>query len=243
MKYLILLFLISFNLHASNWLNHSKIKSGSVEAYSLKSDCERISQEKCYDLESYPSSVFSEATILVDDYSKPIYDQKDTQSCSNETECTAKFVALVCSENLYQKIKNIDLLQVYCVKLAGYEKKEEKIISLDPNKVSAWESQKAIEAQKATKEAQINSAEKRMASGRRVIALMLVRNSAKGLTKPQVAQMNSLYSSIKNLLETGSLETAKEAIQAITPDGTIVTNADKEDLVNEIDKEIVKLAN
>ena len=238
MKKILLLSLAIFTVttHAENWLNHSKIKSGSVEAFSLKSDCERISGEKCFDIGEYPSSVYSEVDVEVDDYSKPNYLKADTQSCLSESDCSAKFLALVCSQNDYEKIKNLDLLQVYCSKFVGYDKKLEKSIALDSAKVSALNAQKAIEAQAATKEAGIQFALKRIECGKRVIGLLVLRNSTKTLTTANVAQINTVYAPIKGLIDTGSLITAKEQMELITPDGTLITQEDKNELVQEINK-------
>lgn len=237
MKYLILTLILFSNLaSAGNWLNQSKIKLGSVEAYSLKSDCERVSGEKCFDLGDYPSSVYSEIDIQVDDYTKPNYLKADTQACLDESDCSAKFLALVCTENDYEKIKNLDLLQVYCVKLAGYEKKNEKTIQLDSEKLSAWQSQEANKATERAREMAIQGALKRIECGKRVIGLLVVRNASKNLSTAQIGQINTVYAPIKGLIDTGSLVTAKEQMQAITPDGLLITTEDKNDLIQEITK-------
>lgn len=237
MKYLIFTLILFSNLvHAENWLNHSKIKSGSVEAYSLKSDCERISGEECFDLGDNPSSVFSEVDVEVDDYSKPNYLKADTQSCLDEPDCSAKFLALVCTQNDYDKIKNLDLLQVYCVKLAGYEKKYEKTIQLDSQKLTTWQSQKAIEATERAREMAIQASIKRIECGKRIIGIIIYRNSLKSLTTAQVGQLNTSYAPIIGLISTGSLITAREAIQAHVPDGTVITEQDKTEALAEADK-------
>lgn len=70
--------------------------------------------------------------------------------------------------------------------------------------------------------------------GKKVIALLAVRNVPKNLTTAQIAQINSIYAEIKTLLETGSLVTAKEKISEVTPDGVLVTEADKTALINEL---------
>lgn len=197
-KLILILFLFSSLVHAENWLNHSKIKSGSVEAYSLKSDCEKISGEKCYDVGVYPSSVYSEISILVDDYSKPILNQSG--------------------------------------EISGYEQKSEKSIQLDEAKLSAWQSQEAIKASERAREMAIQTAIARIECGKRVIGLLIVRNSTKSLTTGQVGQINSIYSPIKGLIDTGSLVTAKEQMLAITPDGSLIAQEDKDELLAEITK-------
>lgn len=238
MKYLILTVMcfLSLNLHAENWLNHSKIKSGSIEAYSLKSDCERISGERCFDLGELPSSVFSEVDEEVDDTSKPIYSKSEMVSCVSKANCDLIFLTKVCTDSTESLIKNYDLLEVYCSKWVGYEKKLQKTITQDAQKVSAWESQKAIEATGRAREMAIQTALKRIDCGKRVIGLLVVRNSTKSLTTAQIGQINSIYSPIKGLIDTGSLVTAKELMTAITPDGVLITLEDKNELLEEITK-------
>jgi hypothetical protein len=237
MKYLILTILLFTQIaHAENWLNHTKIKSGSIEAFSLKHDCERVSGEECFDLGIYPSSIHSEYDKEVDDYTRPTYFKADELSCSDEIDCSAKFLALTCTQNDYYKIKNLDLLQVYCVKLAGYEKKFIKSIMLDTQKLQDYQAQEVIKAQAGQKESNVQTAIKKIDCGKRVIALMVVRNVPKALSPTQIAQMNTVSAPIKGLLGTASLVTAKEFIMATVADGVLVTEADKTDLANETQK-------
>lgn len=94
----------------------------------------------------------------------------------------------------------------------------------------------ALRQQSAQYEAAISKALQAMNCGRRVMAVLLVRNSTKNLSKPQVAQMVAQYDQPKSLLETGSLDTAKDLINSLQVDGTLVTEADKVALASEIDK-------
>lgn len=237
MKHIILSLILFSNLvHAENWLNHSKIKSGSVEAYSLKSDCERISGEECFDLGDNPSSVFSEVDVEVDDTSKPLYSKSEIQSCASIGECDQIHSSKTCSNELETSIKNYELLEVYCSRFLGYEKKLEKTIQLDSQKLSAWQSQEANKATERAREMAIQTALKRIECGKRVIGLLVVRNASKTLTTAQIGQINTVYAPIKGLIDTGSLVTAKEQMQAITPDGLLITTEDKNDLIQEITK-------
>lgn len=237
MKYLIYLFLICSNLSfAENWLNHSKIKLESKEAYSLKLDCEKNSGEKCYDLGDYPAGIFSEIDIEVDDNSKPIYSKNEIQPCSSVETCQAINATKQCSITGESPIVRLDTMEVYCSRFVGYEKKLEKTISLDQAKLSAWESQEAIKAQARQKEDGVQLAIRKIDCGKRVIALLVLRNAPKGLSTAQIAQLNSVYAPIKGLLETASLVTAKEQILAVNADGVLITEADKTDLANETQK-------
>lgn len=153
--------------------------------------------------------------------------KEQTDSCADAVECQSKFESLVCDSSGFNPIKNLDLMEVYCTKF------EAKHIISNASLKAAYE---ASQAQEKALEDGVKSALKRIEHGKRVIALLLVRNSSKNLSKGQVKQMVSTYAEIKGLLETGSLETAKDEINLITPDGTIVTEGDKSALVSEIDK-------
>lgn len=237
MKMYLFLILIFFTLSASagNWLNHSKIKLGSSEAYSIKADCEAQSHELCYDM-VYPSSNYSEVNQNADDYNQPIYSKSEVQDCISNANCDVIHEAKTCSDPQESSIKNYDLQQVYCSKLVGYEQKVIQVIALDQAKLSAWEEQETIKETARQKESAIQTALKRIECGKRVVGLLIVRNSVKSLNTSQVAQINTVYAPIKDLIDTGSLVTAKEAMLAITPDGTLITQGDKDDLVAEITK-------
>lgn len=227
--------LVSLSTHAENWLNATKILASSIEAHSLRADCERISGEKCYELGNYPSSVYSRGLIEVDDYSKPNYTKSQIEPCENQDECDLIHASKVCPLDR-TLIKNYEQLQVYCSKLVGYEKKSEATIVLDQEKKQAWEIEKSIQSAIAQSEAYIQLALKKISCGERVIALLVVRNQPKNLTPQQVAQMNSVYAPIKGLLETASLVTAKSYIEATVADGVLITEADKVALASETQK-------
>lgn len=75
---------------------------------------------------------------------------------------------------------------------------------------------------------------KRMEFGKRIIAIMSIRNDAKSLDTAQITQFAADYADINVALQNGSIATAKALINAITPDGTITTEADKTALIDEI---------
>jgi hypothetical protein len=85
----------------------------------------------------------------------------------------------------------------------------------------------AIKAAEAQLQAAMEQARKSQACGKDTMAYLLVRNAQKQLSTSQVKQLVETYSTIKSLLESGSLTTAKEEISAVTADGVIVTEADK----------------
>lgn len=217
----LLIFLLSFSAQASNWMPVSKIQSNSTQAYQLESECVKQSQEQCLDVGNQPQKVALGYASLEDEYLKA-----DSQACLNQADCDLKFTELTCSQQDWQKIKNIDLLEVYCVKLIG------KKLTLDEASWTAYQNaQNAAQAQSAA----LGQAKKARECGSSVMDLVLVRNTPKALTKGQVKQLVTTLNPIKSLLETGSLVTAKEEVQAIAADGTIITEGDKLAVVAAID--------
>lgn len=87
----------------------------------------------------------------------------------------------------------------------------------------------------------INNRMNRQDFGRRLIAIMSIRNDAKALNQSQIVQFASDYADINMALLNGSIATAKALIQAITPDGTITTQADKDALIAEINANETRL--
>lgn len=231
MKFLILL-LISFNLYA-NYIPESQVESCGPKTVWLKpGKC----GENCIKIDKDYNCNYSElADEMINDQEKPIWATRSmVESCSGQADCEQKVSDKECVDERWA-LTNAEFTETWCNKITGYEQKlsGRKIIVENATKKAAYESSKATND--AT-EAGIQTAIKRINHGKRIIALLLVRNSPKGLNKGQIKQMNATYAEIKGLLETGSLETAKDEINAITPDGTIVTEADKTALVAEINK-------
>lgn len=106
----------------------------------------------------------------------------------------------------------------------GFFTLEDGIFAVDQ---SALDAHHTSLAEAAAKEQSIAVALQRMEWGKRVIALVLVQNSKKVLSNVQIAQINATFAQIKGLLETGSLNTAKDAISSISPDGVLVSDEDK----------------
>jgi hypothetical protein len=201
--------------------------------------CEKQSNTLCYDAGSCPL-VYCD---LVDEVvnGAPIYTVNNQQSCTLEvsegqtkTDCQLKLEALVCDEN-FEAILREDLLEVRCTRLDGYEQvlTGRKVLQSNPTKFATYQAQQAAQAQMRAALAQ---ARRLRECGNNVIDLLLVRNAPKNLSTAQVKQIVSTYSSIQALLQSGSLNSAKEEIQAVEADGILVTNEDKTALVAEIDK-------
>lgn len=75
---------------------------------------------------------------------------------------------------------------------------------------------------------------KRQDFGRRLIAIITIRNDVKNLTSQQEEQIATSFASINSALLNGRIDNAKADIQAIVPDGTLVTQADIDAILAEI---------
>ena len=236
MKFLTLL-LISFSASAS-YLPESKIgqDTNGITIYNNSGKCASVYSEKCIKIKKGYNHVYSElADEMVNDYSKPTWATRSmVEVCSGQADCEQKVSDKACVDERHA-LTDAEFTETWCNKITGYEQvlSGNKIIVENATKKAAYDSAKAASD---AMEAAIEQAFKAINHGKRVIALLVVRNASKGLTTAQIEQMNSTYAEIKNLLETGSLVTAKEKINLITPDGTIVTEADKTALVSEINK-------
>ena len=244
MKILILLF-FPFLVFAKNYVGHSPIDCSKVFSTLGKCQIEKTNcasfdfGESCLDFDLADEMIdgnaqFSAKTNIVacgavdDDPETPFINEK-------YQDCLSKFPEITCDDPEATKFVNAEMTEAYCSKFLGYEQvpSGKKILVLNQSKKDA---RLAAQAQEDAYEGAIEAASKRIGYGKRILAIIIVRNAQKGLNKGQIKQMNQTYAEIKDLLETGSLETAKDEILAITPDGTIVTEDDKTALVAEIDK-------
>lgn len=235
MKFFILLL---FPMTAwSNFVASSKINDSNRTVYLRKGLCEQKESESCYRWErDFIPGAVELRQVQVDDLSRPIFSRREkVQSCASEAECTA-LLPDHCTTDWpeYESKFDRDQMRVYCQRFLGYEQKlsdEPRLVKNDSEHATKVAEREASQQ----KEASIAQAMRAINCGKRVIAYLVVRNGTKNLTVPQVKSMNEAYSGIKDLLETGSLETAKTEIQAVTADGTLITEDDKSALVAELD--------
>lgn len=230
MKYLIL-FLITFTASA-NYVKQAELSTDSISKVWVKqSDC----GQGCISIPfGYNKNFHKMIDEEIDDVTSPINSKNDIEACADQAACETALALKVCTDS--NETAYIDALftELYCSKVTGYNQKlsGRKIVVEDAALKTSFESQKT---QDQAKEAAIQMAQKAMKCGQRVIAAMLIRNQPKGLTKPQVRNLVKTYSDIKDLLETGSLDSAREDIAAVVVNAPIVTQADKDALVAELD--------
>ncbi len=90
-------------------------------------------------------------------------------------------------------------------------------------------------------EADIAIRMKRIQFGQRLVAIMSIRNDAKDLTGEQVVQLIQDFAAINTAWLNGMIETSRAMVNAITPDETILTTADKTAILAEIDANLAAL--
>jgi len=93
-----------------------------------------------------------------------------------------------------------------------------------------------IADQEEADEQEVQDSLKAMNCGRRVKARKFVRGKGKGLSKGQKKNKGSAYKDIDAFLDEGDLEAAREEINSLTADGTLITTTDKLALIKELDK-------
>jgi hypothetical protein len=218
----ILLIFISGHASASNWMPVSKIQSQSKQAFQLKSECEKTG-EQCLDIGDDIGAIEGGFISLSNDWGP----ESEIEECSSEADCIAKEQAKTCPipPEKWFKFRSNDNSRVYCIELIG------KQLVLDTAGLQAFNE---LKQQKELVAQGISAAEERMDYGKKVIALLVYRNSLKTLNESQINQINTIYAPIKGLLETGSLRTARQVINGITPDGVLITSEDKQAILDKI---------
>jgi len=226
---LLILFIFSFSALAEN-VNYTP---DGKESFVSKKECKK-KHDKCYKIKV--ESLYVDYDLVdeyVNDYEKPEWGTRSMiTACTGEEDCKAKALELECVDGRWS-LYNAEYSEVWCNKITGYAQKAtgRKHLVINESKKQSRLNSEALEKQKSMA---ISQALKRMDKGRKVIGLMLVRNSTKTLTKKQIRLMNKTYSEVKDLLETGSLESAHEAINELVPDGVLVTAEDKTALLSEL---------
>ena len=233
----LLLFVVVSNYTFANWVKQSDIANETISTvYMKKSSC----GSDCLKIPSgFNKNYHKLFDVMMDDIANPNYELKsDVVACVDEADCIAKESAQVCiasdSIHPYFVVRVADNSEVYCTRIVSYAQVPTgvKEVREDSTLKSAFD---ASELVRLDDETVMNIALKSMNCGKRVKARLLVRNSPKGLNNGQKKQIVNLYSEIQSLLEAGSLEAAKAEIQAVSPDGVLITSGDLTALINELD--------
>lgn len=231
---LTIIFIFGFcKAHAENWFPVGKQNAKTI--WVKKDRCEQVEGQACYDITGKDLRFHEPITQMVDDQSKPIMKPPyNATNCDSDADCELKRNALECSMGDYPTQEKNEILPGWtlaCTGITGYQQKEETVLVENADLKAQVQFQ---DQAKNTLESQIQARTKRIGFGTRIVALMGVRNDAKNLTAEQSAGFLSTYGPIMQMLQAGALDTAKAQIEAITPDGTITTQADKDAILSEI---------
>jgi hypothetical protein len=228
MKYVLLILailIIAFN-HAQACKNsapESVVRAMTKEQEIEGKECKDLPDEQCICFDGIDVN----SAELVDNMVLDFIRKENAVSCTDEADCLAKEAEQVCTLGKVIRTES----EVYCAV---------EVMKADGKKLVESESKKAAReaaaAIKAAQDAALASAMKAMDCGKSAQAAMLVRNAAKNLTTTQVKQIVAAYAPIKGLLDTGSLQSSIEEIQAIQADGVLVTEADKEAIIAHINQ-------
>lgn len=232
MKMITLIIALSFCVTSyglENWFPVGKEGADTVYPRD-KAKCESREEYQCFDIQGKDLRFHKLVKVSEDDKSKPIWKEYySVESCSDMAECQEIAETKICddeAEDTYRIIENKIMpgYSIVCTRVTGYEQIESKKLVLDETKRGQ------VIAEDLAKQ-QTNSAvaavRKQMECGKNIQASMALRNISKGLTTDQVNTFVQTYSTVKNLLDSGALKTAKAQLESITPDGTITTAEDK----------------
>ncbi len=214
MKTTLILLLISFGCLASNWMPESKIIPGSSVAYQMKADCEKTG-ETCFDVGDRPELVKLGLASIQDRCSEPT----NVTPCDNEEACAAAQVGLCeAPATAFYRMTGLGLGEAYCTICA-------KEVVLDAGAVASYDQALAAKVQS---EALIAAGAKADADCKRVLHLIGGLNLQPGRTQEQINGMVTSFGSVVQALPLGRPGVAKALIQAIQPDGTVITQQMKD---------------
>ena len=118
--------------------------------------------------------------------------------------------------------------RLYCTLLLGYQKKNKTILEVDPTLDLAYQSSKQAKTVEAVKEQMVQAKLADIQKGQKIIAIMRVGSDSKNLTKQQKKALINSTKDIIEALNIGSLDVAKDLVEAIVPDGVIILESEKQ---------------
>lgn len=197
-------------------------------SWGSKQICEQLGKGKeCFEI-SESTARYSAKTIQVDDESKPVYKAESrVMMCADYDSCQELRPQHLCLPDEMQ-IYAESPYRLYCTKLLGYEQKDKLVLALDSVKDAQFQSDKQAKNVEAAKEQAIQNKLKEIQKGQRIIAIMRANSDAKNLTKQQKKTLINSTKEIIEALNIGSLDVAKDLMEAIVPDGVIILESEKQ---------------
>ena len=227
--------LFSLNCFAGNWRNADDPKTS--RSYNKESQCLK-DHTSCVDFEKKVLDYHDVVTTEVDDTTKPIYKPKynlkscaDTQSCQEAMSAEPEDYCQAGDMRAYEKNTVMPGYSYFCYGISGYEKKQVKNIVLNTTKKATYDSE---QTQKAAEKQAFDKLSSDANFGAKMIGFVGLRLRAKNLNRAQTKQVMKDYEALIGLLRVGSIVHAKEEVDSITPDGTLISADDKAALLAEI---------
>lgn len=237
MKLLLFIVLLTASLSANAFKYYPVGKSGAKETYKNKAACEAKEGQECFDVTGVDVRYTNIEAQTVDDQTKPIHKAPyNTENCDSPEDCGSKMDAKnsSCSNGdyaQYQKNAVLPGYTLFCTGITGYEQKDVKVFVEDTNLKTSVQ---AADAQAAADKAALKAVKKDAAFGQRMVAYVAARVRAKSLSLADTKTTLSEYSAVMSLLQAGSIAHAKTEITGMTPDGTRISQADKDAILAEI---------
>lgn len=107
---------------------------------------------------------------------------------------------------------------------------QEPFIEVDESKVALKASEENLKIRKLRRE-----------FGGRLIDIMSQRNEEKDLSTEEIVELANTFADINKCWLNGSISTSRVLVNAITPDGIVLTADDKSAILNEIDNNLNQL--
>lgn len=212
-------------------------KQGASKAYSSKTLCEEVEGQSCFDVFGKDLRYYVVETITQDDLTRPIMkDPYNGTACDTRPACDLIIDDVVCDEGDYKETRKLKLFPgftIVCLGIEGYEQIETSVLVLDQNLKDAID---AADTVKTNRQAQINSKVKDLYFGQKLLAIIGVQQFASGLTSSQKIQYFEDYQGLQRLLLGGAIASAKQLLEDLTPDGTLLTEVNKQELLGEINE-------
>ena len=239
MKMIILVFgfLFSVSSFAVNYANPNQAEP--ITYYGAKKyACERDhGADNCLDVDGKDLRYHDVATQNVDDESKPLYKTAyNSENCDSTLDCDTKLAGkqASCDPGDYAEYVKNEILpgySLYCMGISGYEQKSVKVLVENSAQKTSVE---AADAQEAADKAALAAVVADAAFGQKMIAYVAARVRAKSLSLADTKTTLSEYEVVMSLLQAGSIPHAKTEIESLSPDGTRISQADKDALLAEI---------
>jgi hypothetical protein len=157
-------------------------------------------------------------------------------TADSHEECKKKISEKKCDEGFSVVSKFEDeAYEFACQKLLGYEQKfGYKNIQPNPEKERKF---KEDQVKEQIAQAEDKQAEKVLECGKKVKKLLLIRNAKKNppLTKAEIKQFHKTFADLDDLLEGGSLNTARDEMLAAKTDSKVLTEEDKAEAIKTLD--------